>query len=872
MSRSSYGKPLKGVGSLSARFTGPIEDAILQALSTGGIPLENVSITGGTIDGVTIGTNTPGPGIFTTLQTGTPAGLGYQVCFYGQSVGDSACWEPVLGRWNIQGDLLVRDISDLGNLRIVGNRLSSTNTNGNIIIDPDGTGIISLVGPVTQSTTNGDVTFNTSNGLYTLTTGETITTTSGTDTFTRTNDGDIVLQTGLSIITSTINDIGSGPTPTVTTELLHGLEVGDTVVINGTNSTPDINGVFEVISVPTSSTFVISPGFVVTGSGDTGSVYKHNDIFLSATNNVNIPVDVGLTFGSDTQNIKGNGLNEITVSTAGDINLSPAENYDINIPVDIGLTFGGDNHKIESDGTDITVDVGSGELVVNGDLRVNGTTTTIKSTVTTLDDPVITLGGDSAPTIDDNKDRGVEFLWHTGSEAKAGFFGRKDSTGCFTYIPDATNTSEVFTGTPGCAEFGALTGTSLNLQGGPLLNIGFFQACDISCPGTMTITADTALNLTTPIVTSTGALTSSGNFTANGETNTIGGTVLNITSENVLTDDGIITIGGVDVPISNDLEDRGIEFRYHDGVSDKLGFFGWDESENCFTFLTDAVNTDGVMSGVLGDVCFGAGNFSSINTCDINCPGDLNISGGTSITLTSPSTTITGNLTANGDTNTISGESTHITSTSVLIDDPVITIGGVEAPLTNDLKDKGIEFRYHDGVSAKTAFFGWDESSNCFTFLQDTSNVDNVITGTKGDACFGDTDVTNLNVTGEITGFGVSTIFTKEHLSASGGGIITPDSDINITFVSVTSSGTATGTLAPATIDGFQKHIMMSSMVSGSKYEIALPTGRMLDPGTGSSVAKKLTFEYTGQSIFLIWDADIASYIPVNGGVCISSV
>lgn len=90
-----------------------------------------------------------------------------------------------------------------------------------------------------------------------------------------------------------------------------------------------------------------------------------------------------------------------------------------------------------------------GNIVITGNLTVNGTTTTVNSTTTTLDDPILTLGGDTAPATDDNKDRGVEFRWHNGTAAKLGFFGYDDSTGKFTFIPDATNSSEVFSGTTG---------------------------------------------------------------------------------------------------------------------------------------------------------------------------------------------------------------------------------------------------------------------------------------------------------------------------------------------------------------------------------------------------------------------------------------
>lgn len=91
----------------------------------------------------------------------------------------------------------------------------------------------------------------------------------------------------------------------------------------------------------------------------------------------------------------------------------------------------------------------TGNVTVGGDLIVNGTTTTVNSTTVTIDDPIFTVGGDTAPSSDDNKDRGIEFRYHNGSSAKVGFFGYDDSTGKFTFIPDATNSSEVFSGTKG---------------------------------------------------------------------------------------------------------------------------------------------------------------------------------------------------------------------------------------------------------------------------------------------------------------------------------------------------------------------------------------------------------------------------------------
>lgn len=133
------------------------------------------------------------------------------------------------------------------------------------------------------------------------------------------------------------------------------------------------------------------------------------------------------------------------------------------------ITFSGTTDEVEVAESSGTVTVGlpsnvtvGNNLTVTGNLTVNGTTTTVNSTTVTLDDPIFTLGGDTAPGSDDNKDRGIEFRWHNGTSAKLGFFGFDDSTGKFTFIDDASNSSEVFSGSAGDVAFGAITGTSLD--------------------------------------------------------------------------------------------------------------------------------------------------------------------------------------------------------------------------------------------------------------------------------------------------------------------------------------------------------------------------------------------------------------------------
>ena len=88
-------------------------------------------------------------------------------------------------------------------------------------------------------------------------------------------------------------------------------------------------------------------------------------------------------------------------------------------------------------------------------LTVNGTTTTINSTTVTVQDPIITLGSD----ITNTKDKGIEFKY---GDSKIGFFGYNDSTGNLTFLKDASNNSEVFTGTQGTIEGLTFKSTILN--------------------------------------------------------------------------------------------------------------------------------------------------------------------------------------------------------------------------------------------------------------------------------------------------------------------------------------------------------------------------------------------------------------------------
>jgi len=115
------------------------------------------------------------------------------------------------------------------------------------------------------------------------------------------------------------------------------------------------------------------------------------------------------------------------------------------------ITVAGTANEVETSVSGTTITVGlpdsvtiTNDLIIGGNLTINGVTTTVNSTTITVDDPIFTIGGDTAPSSDDNKDRGIEFRWHNGTAAKIGFMGWDDSAQAIALWGDATNTSEVF--------------------------------------------------------------------------------------------------------------------------------------------------------------------------------------------------------------------------------------------------------------------------------------------------------------------------------------------------------------------------------------------------------------------------------------------
>ena len=226
---------------------------------------------------------------------------------------------------------------------------------------------------------------------------------------------------------------------------------------NASNKTLTINAINSgageaIIAVGSSSTDKVN----ITSEGAAGMILLTSnevqaDVNLIDINAKNVTID---TVGSGNNIIvtsTDTTVNATTVTfrgTAGagtDMTLTMTGQLNVdNVRIDGNTIFTTDNSNTLYLDPAPMADNG-GTVVIKGNLQVDGTTTTVNSTTVTIDDPVFSLGGDTTPSADDNLDRGIDFKWHNGTDARLGFFGYDDSAAEFTFIDDADLTGGVYT-------------------------------------------------------------------------------------------------------------------------------------------------------------------------------------------------------------------------------------------------------------------------------------------------------------------------------------------------------------------------------------------------------------------------------------------
>ena len=224
---------------------------------------------------------------------------------------------------------------------------------------------------------------------------------------------------------------------------------------------------------------------------------------LSGSADIDGSLDVDGTTNLDNTDIDGS----LTVDGAVDIN---ATTFDIDatddIDIDTSDTTGGIAIGTATSGVPISLGHTTSETTVNdnltvtGNLTVSGTTVTVNSTTVSVADPVFELGASGS---DDNLDRGIKMKYNA-SGAKFAFMGYDDSDGKFAMIPDASDSSSVFSGAKGTLKanieadsVGVKVGQSIPFSDSSgTLTLQNIDALDATTEATIEAAIDTLSNLT----------------------------------------------------------------------------------------------------------------------------------------------------------------------------------------------------------------------------------------------------------------------------------------------------------------------------------------------------------------------------------------
>ena len=182
-----------------------------------------------------------------------------------------------------------------------------------------------------------------------------------------------------------------------------------------------------------------------------GDEYIYGDgtdlhIGVGSDGDVNLPANIGLTFGDDGEKIEGDGTNlsiassgELDLTAGGLIDVNGSANLDVDITgtvavdataqLSLDTTNTSDGIKIGTGTSGVPVSIGNAvsEVTVNdnltvvGDLTVQGATTTLDTTNLLVEDPMILFGSGSTSS---NSNGGIALLSGSSTANQSLVFGR----------------------------------------------------------------------------------------------------------------------------------------------------------------------------------------------------------------------------------------------------------------------------------------------------------------------------------------------------------------------------------------------------------------------------------------------------------------
>jgi hypothetical protein len=648
------------------------------------------------------------------------------------------------------------DVWNVDNLTLDGNTISSTNTDGDINIDPNGAGEIVIPDDTY-------LTFGTSKDVkikYDETTDDRLEVTGA--------DWNFADEVAISVSDVT----GSTSTTTGAFTVAGGVGIGGNLFVGGSVS---IGG------LGTPSNFTVSGDLTVQGG----------DINLTeVATNFNIKDN---TAGALV--IKEGTNNYLNITTTDDAELITFSTANVDIDNDLNID-GGDlttnaetfnllnttATTVNAFGAATTIEIGAStgttnvnnDLDVDGDVNIDGGDLTVSTTTFNLANTTATTVNafGAATTIEIGAATGTTNINNNlDVDGDVNIDGGDLTVSTTTFnLANATATTVNFAGAATTIEIGAATGTTN-------VNNTLVVDKDLEVKGGNLITNQATFNLLPTTATTI-------NFGTKATTIEIGDASGTTNINNDLDVDGDVNIDGGDLTVST------TTFNLVNTTATTVNAFG---AATTINFGTASTTTDFGDLKINGSTIYGDQNGQTITLDpypaggdaggDVVVRGNFKVTGTTTtvnstvMTVNDPvftlgdsisekvltasasngATTLTlDNTTGLNDGDIISGDANIPANTTITVDSGTeVTISnaltggiasGTELTFTqgaNDTMDRGIEYKYYNG-SLRTGFFGYDESGISegpvttfyFTYIPDATNNGNVFSGTKGSAYF----------------------------------------------------------------------------------------------------------------------------------------